>query len=101
ISNLPDRPAAEAVATALVQRRAAACVNILAPCRSIYRWEGAVEQADEVPLLIKSTADRYDLVEAVIHELHPYEVPEIIALPLERGLPAYLAWIENETRTDN
>jgi len=93
ISNLPDRDAAEALARELVERRLAACVNILAPCRSVYRWQGEVEQADEVPLLIKTTRARYAELEAAMRELHPYEVPEIIALPLAAGLPAYLDWV--------
>ena len=97
ITNLPDRASAEALATSLVERRLAACVNILAPCRSVYRWQGAVEQADEVPLLIKTGAARYAELEAAIRAAHPYEVPEIIALPIAQGLPAYLAWVAGET----
>ena len=98
ISNLPDRASAEALAKALVERRAAACVNVLAPCRSVYRWQGAIETAEEHPVFAKTTRDRYDLLERVIRELHPYELPEIIAVPLAGGLPAYLAWVEAETR---
>jgi periplasmic divalent cation tolerance protein len=98
ISNLPDRATADRVAQALVERRLAACVNILAPCRSVYRWEGAVESAEEHPVLIKTTAERYAAVEEAIRGLHPYEVPEIIALPLAAGLPGYLQWVADETR---
>ena len=98
ITNLPDRASAETLARALVERRAAACVNILAPCRSVYRWKGAVETADEVPLFAKTTRDRYALLERVVRELHPYELPEIIAVPLGGGLPAYLDWVAAETR---
>lgn len=93
ISNLPDRATAEALAADIVGKGLAACVNILAPCRSVYRWQGAVEQADEVPVLIKTTRARYTELEAAIRALHPYEVPEIIALPLSAGLPAYLDWL--------
>ncbi|MBK8338426.1 MAG: divalent-cation tolerance protein CutA [Sterolibacteriaceae bacterium] len=100
ISNLPDRAAAESLAHALVERRLAACVNILTPCRSVYRWQGAVEQADEVPLLIKTTRARYAELEAALGALHPYEVPEIIALPLAAGLPAYLDWVGAECARD-
>lgn len=100
ISNLPDRAAAESLALALVERRLAACVNILPPCRSVYRWQGAVEQADEVPLLIKTTRARYAELEAALGELHPYSVPEIIALPLAAGLPAYLDWVGAECARD-
>ncbi|MBN9424236.1 MAG: divalent-cation tolerance protein CutA [Candidatus Accumulibacter sp. 66-26] len=97
LTNLPDRPAAEALAATLVETRLAACVNILAPCRSVYRWQGAVEAADEVPLLIKTTDECYPALEAAIRAAHPYELPEVIALPVERGLPAYLAWLAAET----
>jgi periplasmic divalent cation tolerance protein len=100
ISNLPDRAAAESLARALVERRLAACINILPPCRSVYRWQGAVEQADEVPLLIKTTRARYAELEAALGELHPYAVPEIIALPLAAGLPAYLDWVSAECARD-
>jgi len=98
ISNLPDRASAEALARALIDRRAAACVNVFAPCLSVYRWQAAVETAEEHPVLAKTTRDRYELLERVIRELHPYELPEIIAVPLAGGLPAYLQWVEAETR---
>ena len=94
ITNLPDRASAETLAHALVERRAAACVNILAPCRSVYRWKGAVETAEEFPLFAKTTRDRYSLLERVVRELHPYELPEIIAVPMIDGLPTYLSWID-------
>ena len=98
ISNLPDRASAETLAKALVERRAAACVSVMSPCTSVYRWKGAVETAEEHPLFAKTTRDRYELLERVILELHPYELPEIIAVPLAGGLPAYLQWVETETR---
>jgi len=98
ISNLPDRASAEALARALIDRRAAACVNVLSPCLSVYRWKAAVETAEEHPVFAKTTRDRYELLERVIRELHPYELPEIIAVPLAGGLPAYLQWVEAETR---
>ncbi len=98
LTNLPNRPAAEALARALVEERLAACVNILAPCRSIYRWQGAIETADEVPLLIKTTSERYTALEAAIRRHHPYELPEVIALAPRHGLPEYLAWVVSETR---
>jgi periplasmic divalent cation tolerance protein len=98
ITNLPDRAAAEALAKALVDRRVAACVNIMPPCTSVYRWQAAVETAEEHPLFAKTTRDRYELLERVIRELHPYELPEIIAVPLAGGLAAYLEWVEIETR---
>ena len=100
LTNCPDAGCAERIAAALIEQRLAACVNILAPARSVYRWQGAVEQADEVPLLIKTTAERYAALEATIRQHHPYEVPEIVALPIDRGLPAYLQWLADETRQE-
>jgi len=99
LTNLPDRAAAEKLAGMLIERRVAACVNILAPCQSVYRWKNAVQREEEHPLLIKTSADRYAALEAAIRAAHPYELPEIVAVPIERGLPAYLAWVEAETRT--
>ena len=100
LTNLPDPASAEAMAAALIEARLAACVNILAPCRSVYRWKEAVERASEVPLVIKTTAGRYAALEAAIRKHHPYELPEIVALPVDRGLPEYLAWIAAETQTE-
>ncbi|NSL56888.1 divalent-cation tolerance protein CutA [Uliginosibacterium aquaticum] len=97
LCNVPDAACAQTIAQALVERRLAACVNILAPCQSVYCWQGKVETASEVPLLIKSTAARYAELESALRTLHPYEVPEIIALPIAAGLPAYLAWLVQET----
>jgi len=75
ITNLPDRASAETLARALIERRAAACVNILAPCRSVYRWKGAVETADEVPVFAKTTQDRYSLLERVVREFARFAIP--------------------------
>ena len=97
LTNLPDRGAAEKLARELVERRLAACVNVLAECTSVYRWKGAVESAAEVPVLIKTRAALYADLEAAIVELHPYELPEIIALPVLRGLAEYLDWVGSET----
>ena len=98
LTNLPDRETAERLAGALVEQRVAACVNILAPCKSVYRWKDAVQHDDEHPVLIKTTTERYPALEAAIRAAHPYELPEIIAVPIERGLPAYLAWVDAETK---
>jgi periplasmic divalent cation tolerance protein len=98
LTNLPDRETAERLAGALVEQRVAACVNVLAPCGSVYRWKGAVQREEEHPVLIKTTAERYPALEAAIRAAHPYELPEIIAVPIERGLPAYLAWVDAETK---
>lgn len=97
LTNCPDETTANAIALALVEEKLAACVNILPRVQSIYRWQGAVESASEIPLLIKSTVGRYAELEAAIRARHPYEVPEIIALPIMQGLPAYLNWVATET----
>lgn len=100
LTNLPDLTTAQVLARELVESRLAACVNVLPGIHSIYRWEGAVEEAHEVTLLIKSTSTRYDDIEAVITRVHPYDMPEIIAFPISAGLPAYLGWIAAETKRD-
>jgi periplasmic divalent cation tolerance protein len=97
LTNTPDRATAERIAESLVAKRVAACVNILGACTSVYRWEGKLEQASEVPLLIKTTRDAYARLESELRKLHPYELPEIIALPVTAGLPAYLDWVMEET----
>jgi periplasmic divalent cation tolerance protein len=96
-TNMPDRETALRLARALVEQRLAACVNVMAGCTSIFRWEGAIDEINEVPVLIKTRAARYPEVEARIRELHPYELPEIIAVPIVHGLPDYLEWIAKET----
>jgi len=93
-----DAAEAERIARAMVERRLAACANILAPCRSIYRWQGAIETAKEVPALFKARADRAKQLVAAIAELHSYEIPAIIAWPIAHGWPAYRQWIEEEGR---
>ncbi len=97
LTNLPDRAAAVKLAQELVTRRLAACVNVLAECTSVYRWKGGIENAAEVPVLIKTRAGRYAEVEAAIRSLHPYELPEIIAVPVQRGFDEYLQWVTDET----
>ncbi|MGH8726935.1 MAG: divalent-cation tolerance protein CutA [Burkholderiales bacterium] len=97
LTNLPDRESAEQLARRLVERRVAACVNVLAECGSIYRWEGKLENAREVPMLIKTTSARYAEVEREIKAAHPYELPEIVAVPVAAGLQRYLDWVEAES----
>jgi len=99
LTNVPERAAAERLAGLLVEKKLAACINILAPCRSVYRWQGAVQHDEEHPMLIKTTTERYAALEQALRAGHPYELPEIIAVPIERGLPAYLAWVAAETAT--
>jgi periplasmic divalent cation tolerance protein len=98
ITNVPDRAVAEKLADMLIERNLAACVNILAPCRSVYRWKGTVQHDEEHPMLIKTSAERYSALEQALRAAHPYELPEIIAVPIERGLPAYLDWVAVETK---
>jgi periplasmic divalent cation tolerance protein len=100
LTTAPDRGVAQNIAHALIERKLAACVNILAECTSVYRWRGQTETASEVPLLIKTRAAIYADVEAAIRSLHPYELPEIVAVSIERGLPAYLDWVGAETVTE-
>lgn len=97
LTNCPDEETANAIALAVVEAGLAACVNILPRVQSIYRWQGKIESATEIPLLIKSTAALYPALQAAIVQHHPYDVPEIIALPITRGLPAYLNWVAAET----
>lgn len=85
---------AERIAAALVEERLAACVQVAGPIISTYRWQGAVERVTEWHCHCKTTRARYPALEARLRELHPYETPEIIALPIVAGFPAYLAWIE-------
>ena len=98
ISSFPDRDTAVTVARELVERRLAACVNVQSPCESVYRWEGRLETAGEIPVFMKTTRERYAALEAMLRDVHPYEVPEIIALPVTAGLPAYLDWVASEAK---
>lgn len=98
LTNLPDRATAERIAEALVTARAAACVNILHACTSVYRWQGELERAEEIPMLIKTTRAAYAGLEQQLRALHPYEVPEIVAVPVTAGWPAYLDWVATETK---
>jgi periplasmic divalent cation tolerance protein len=98
LTNCPDEATATRIRRDLVEARLAACVNQLGPVESTFRWQGAVEEATEVALLIKTTRERYAALEARLRELHPYSVPEIVAIPLEHGYADYLAWVHAETR---
>lgn len=94
----PDTASAERIADALVGERLAACVNLLPAVTSVYRWQGKVERASEIQLLIKTTADRLEALGVRVAELHPYELPELIAVEARAGLPAYLGWVAAQTR---
>ncbi len=97
ITNCPDEATANAIALTVIEEKLAACVNILPRVQSIYRWQGKVESTYEIPLFFKSTAAGYPALESRIKALHPYDIPEIIALPISHGLPAYLNWVADES----
>ena len=101
ITTMPDRASATSLAQTLIDEHVAACVNVLADCASFYRWQGKSETAVEVPVLIKTTDGNYSKLEQRIMSLHPYELPELIAVPITNGLPAYLKWIGTETLDSN
>lgn len=98
ITTLPDQDTARQLARQLVEARLAACVNVLSACTSVYRWQSAIQEETEFPLLIKTSAEGYAAVETFLLEHHPYELPEIVALPVAQGLPGYLDWVRAETR---
>lgn len=98
LSTCPDADVAGAIAQALLAGRLVACVNIVTGVASHFRWQGAIHRADEHLLIIKTARDRYPEVETKIRSMHPYELPEIIAVPIAQGLAEYLAWIDQETR---
>lgn len=98
LCNIPDRSLAQAIASTLIEESLAACVNILAPCQSTYRWQGQIECVEEHPLLIKTVAAVYPQLEQRLCQLHPYEVPEVIAWPVSDGLSSYLEWVQNAVR---
>lgn len=100
MTNMPDVQSAHAMARLLVEKRLTACVNCLPAVHSIYRWQGAVEVADEITLLMKTTQGRYAELECAIRLAHTYQMPEIIAIPVSAGLPSYLQWIMDETRVN-
>lgn len=97
----PDARSAGVLARALVDERLAACVSELPSVRSTYRWQGSVEQGEEVLLMIKTTSDRLDALGARLALLHPYELPELIAVEAIGGLAPYLAWVAQQTRDDD
>jgi len=93
ISTVSSRDEAQHIARALVDRKLVACVNIVGPIESIYRWKGEIENSQEFMLLMKTESDRFDRVREAVKALHSYEVPEVIQVPIENGSPAYLEWI--------
>ncbi len=104
LTTFPDRDSAMACAQQLISKRLAACVNVLPSITSVYEWNNDVQVGEEVLLLIKTTAASYTLLETQLREIHPYELPEIIATPITHGFQGYLNWIETQTeaaRTPN
>jgi periplasmic divalent cation tolerance protein len=99
-TTLADQESAERIARQLVEAGLAACVNILSPCRSIYRWQGELHEDGEVPLVIKSTAGRQDELVAFLKQAHPYELPEIVSVEAVGGLDGYLDWVATMCATD-
>jgi periplasmic divalent cation tolerance protein len=99
ITNLPSRDAALKLAHKLIEARLAACVNVMAECTSVYRWKGKIETAPEVPLFIKTLKAHFPQLEQMVRQYHPYELPELIAVPISDGLKAYLDWLASETLT--
>jgi periplasmic divalent cation tolerance protein len=94
----PDGQVAEKLAALLLEQRMAACVNIIPEIRSIYRWNGEISRDCEVLMVIKTAVKDYAALESCLREHHPYDVPEVVALPVQAGLPEYLAWVAEETR---
>lgn len=99
ITNMPDVASAKLLANTLIEQRVAACVNLLAPCTSVYRWQEQIETATEIPVLIKTTQAVYAQIETLIRATHPYELPEIIAVPVSAASPEYLKWVTTETHS--
>ena len=97
-STFPDPAKAADVARTLVAENLCACVNLVESVRSIYRWQGAVSDDRETLAIIKTTRERFETLRARLVSLHPYEVAEVIALPVEAGHPPYLAWVSDETK---
>ncbi|MBE7522923.1 MAG: divalent-cation tolerance protein CutA [Burkholderiales bacterium] len=100
LTSLPDADTARRLARGLIEARLAACVQVGAPVESLYHWQGRLETANEIPLVIKTTAAAWPALLAAIRERHPYELPEIVAVPIIDGLPGYLDWIDAQTRPE-
>ncbi len=98
ITTVDKREQAKAIAAALVEKKLAGCVQVIGPVSSTYRWKGKIETAEEWLCLIKTRQDLYKDLEAAIHEIHPYEVPEILAMPVLAGSQHYLEWLEAAVR---
>ncbi len=100
LTTYPNQSLAEKMATRLVSERLAACVQLSAPIESIYRWKNKIEKTQEVQMWIKTTREHFPAVTEMIRKNHPYDVPEVISIPIQDGLNEYLNWIHEETKKD-
>jgi periplasmic divalent cation tolerance protein len=101
LTTLGSRDDAQSLVKRLVVDRLVACGTIVGDAFSIYEWQGQLEQTQEVLVILKTRRDLWDRLQSVVHELHPYEVPELLALPIENGLPAYLGWLVEQTKQES
>ena len=99
LTTAPDHEVATTIADQLIEQGLAACVKIMAPCQSTYHWQGTIERSVEIPLFIISDEARYPALESQLKAAHPYDLPEIMALPCSGGLPEYLAWVSTSSGT--
>ena len=99
LSTCPTQESAERIARCVVEARLAACVNVLPGLRSYYEWKGNIEVGDEILLVIKSRVELFDALQSMITSQHPYELPELITVPISTGSPPYLAWLAANMRT--
>jgi len=97
LTTLPDEEQARSLVRRLVEERVVACGTVLGRVTSVYRWKGAIEEAAEVQVLLKTRRDLWERLEAAVQAAHPYDVPELLALPVEAGLGTYLEWVSEET----
>ncbi len=101
LTNMPDQTSAGLLAESLVTQKLAACVNVMAPCQSIYTWQGKLEHSIEIPVLIKTSQTQYSALEAAIIKAHPYELPEIITINVDGGLTQYLQWVHTQLSAES
>ncbi len=100
LTTLPNTDEAKAFVRRLVEQRVVACGTVLGGATSVYRWQGAIEEAEEAQVVLKTRRDRWEALQAAVLAAHPYDVPELLALPVETGLGAYLAWVAAEATAD-
>ena len=98
-TTFPDKTVAESLCQILIEKKLIACANILGPMDSLYHWEGKLEKSTEVPALLKSSQNNFDLIKEEILKRHPYSCPCILALPISSGLEAYLNWLKSSIKS--